>query len=161
MLPKARRIQCVGPRSCVVLADDLCGARYPNSLVRWHQASTSLSFYDAETACIIVLIRSARLTLLVSMLQYYDEIMQFEDNILGMLLGNRPAWQECGAMLEQDVIRTIDDILASVPYVFGDIDPGGDPVGYAVRWGSSHRDPARNSSFNMLFICHARPDAVG
>lgn len=92
------------------------------------QMSANMSFYDAETACIIILLRSARLTLLVSMLQYHDIIMLSDIGGLTTLLGDRTAWAECVALLTQDVVKTIDDILAAVPYAFGDFDQSGTPT---------------------------------
>lgn len=92
------------------------------------QMSANMSFYDAETACIIVLLRSARLTLLVSMLQYHDRIMPADIGGPTTLLGDRTAWAACVAVLTQDVVKTIDDILAAVPYAFGDVDPSGFPT---------------------------------
>ena len=91
------------------------------------QAATNTTIYDAETACIVVLIRSARLTLLVTMLQYCDEILQSVNVGLHLLLGDRTAWEECRDILERDIITTIDDILASVPYALGDVSSSGGP----------------------------------
>lgn len=82
---------------------------------------TGKTYYDAETACTIILIRSARLILLMTMLLYHNK-MQFVDE---GVLGDRLVWAECILVLEQDVTKSIDDILSCVPYALGDIKPSG------------------------------------
>jgi hypothetical protein len=82
--------------------------------------------YDAETACTIILIRSARLILLLSMLLYHGKMQLTTDDEFG-IVGDRAVWAECIPVLEQDVGKTIDDILSMVPYALGDINPNGLP----------------------------------
>lgn len=82
--------------------------------------------YDAETACTIILIRSARLILLLSMLLYHGKMQLAADDEFG-ILGDRAVWAECIPVLEQDVSKTIDDILSMVPYALGDINANGLP----------------------------------
>lgn len=92
------------------------------------QVSAGASFYDAETACIIVLLRTARLTLLVSILQYYEMIQANGSSEDPTTLGDKRAWEECIVLLRNDVITCIEDILSSVPYAFGDVDLNGQPT---------------------------------
>ncbi|KAM0548807.1 hypothetical protein ACHAPJ_009663 [Fusarium lateritium] len=81
--------------------------------------------YDAETACIIILVRSARLILLQSMLLYQSTLQPFDEEE-GYDYG--AMWAESMPLLESDVRKTIDDMLASVPYALGDINPSGMPA---------------------------------
>ncbi|KAK4184343.1 hypothetical protein QBC35DRAFT_506104 [Podospora australis] len=73
-------------------------------------ASRAPQGYDVETACTIILIRSARLILLMSMIAYIPDMADW-----GTLV------------LEQEVDMTINDILACVPYALGDVRPDGQP----------------------------------
>ncbi|KAH7129804.1 hypothetical protein B0J13DRAFT_482093 [Dactylonectria estremocensis] len=82
--------------------------------------------HDAETACIIILVRSARLILLLSILQYHSE-MQLADDGEDDTLGDSEMWAECVQGLKEHVGKTIEDILSSVPYALGDTDTGGVP----------------------------------
>lgn len=66
----------------------------------------SVAHYDAETACTIILIRTARLILLVSMVAYID------------LAGWAP-------VLENEVEMVIGDMLACVPHALGEVDTAG------------------------------------
>lgn len=61
----------------------------------------SVAHYDAETACTIILIRSARLILLMSMIAYID-------------------MAEWTPVLENEVGLVISDMLACVPHALGD-----------------------------------------
>lgn len=90
------------------------------------QMSSSTTHYDAETACIIVLVRSARLILLLTMLLYHGELhvvkgAQGDDSYDDL-------WTECRPVLELDVSKTIEDMLAAVPYALGDINVNGKPT---------------------------------
>ncbi|KAH8657349.1 hypothetical protein BGZ61DRAFT_371385 [Ilyonectria robusta] len=78
-------------------------------------------YYDAETACTIILIRSARLILLMTMLLYHHMMQSVDEGVFG----DRLVWAECILVLEQDVTKSIDDILSCVPYALGDIKPSG------------------------------------
>lgn len=66
----------------------------------------SVAHYDAETACTIILIRSARLILLMSMIAYID-------------------MAEWTPVLENEVEMVISDMLACVPHALGEQDPAG------------------------------------
>lgn len=66
----------------------------------------SVAHYDAETACTIILIRSARLILLVSMIAYID-------------------LAEWTPVLENEVEMVISDMLACVPHALGEMDKTG------------------------------------
>lgn len=66
----------------------------------------SVPYYDAETACTIILIRSARLILLMSMIAYI----------------NMAEWTP---VLEGEVELVINDILACVPHALGEQNPAG------------------------------------
>ncbi|MBE3047390.1 hypothetical protein IMZ48_33730 [Candidatus Bathyarchaeota archaeon] len=72
------------------------------------QIASSMTYYDVETACTIILIRSARLILVMSMIAHIE-------------------MAEWAPFLEQEATMTIDDILACVPYALGDVDPSGMP----------------------------------
>ncbi|KAH8812233.1 hypothetical protein F5884DRAFT_305618 [Xylogone sp. PMI_703] len=90
------------------------------------EIASGQTYYDVETACTIVLIRSARLILVMSMIAYYRK-MQFLDNCQEGMLSGAAVLEECMPVLEQDVGKTIDDILSCMPYALGDIDPNGLP----------------------------------
>ncbi|KAH7161771.1 hypothetical protein EDB81DRAFT_715546 [Dactylonectria macrodidyma] len=94
----------------------------PTALGEMGSGST---FYDAETACIIILVRSARLILLLTMLLYHGKLQSVDDTEEG---GYGAFWAECVPVLEADVGKTIQDMLYSVPYALGDIGPGGMPA---------------------------------
>jgi hypothetical protein len=86
---------------------------------------TGSHYYDPETACTIILIRSSRLILLISMLGYHERM---QPNPSG---GHRPVgarWIDCLPALVHDVRATIDDMLSCVPYALADVDPSGQPV---------------------------------
>ncbi|KAM5349740.1 hypothetical protein ACJ41O_006245 [Fusarium nematophilum] len=85
------------------------------------------TYYDAETACIIILVRSARLILLLTMLLYHSKLRVAHDEEQ-MTLDCNDLWVECISVLKRDVGKTIDDILSSVPYALGDVDPSGAPA---------------------------------
>ncbi|KAK3291422.1 uncharacterized protein B0H64DRAFT_348602 [Chaetomium fimeti] len=84
------------------------------------QVASGTTHYDVETACTIILIRSARLILLVSMITYHYQQEQWGGGI-GTTL------DEYLPFLEMDVAAVIDDILATVPYALGDVGQGGLP----------------------------------
>ncbi|KPM40498.1 hypothetical protein AK830_g6040 [Neonectria ditissima] len=81
-------------------------------------------YYDAETACIIILVRSARLILLLSILLYHSKMQRA--NIAA--LGDMEQWAASVEVLKQHVGKTMDDILSSVPYALGDTDANGLPA---------------------------------
>ncbi|KAF5690488.1 sterol uptake control 2 [Fusarium denticulatum] len=88
------------------------------------EMSAGRMHYDAETACIIILVRSARLILLQTMLLYQTTLLPTEDDD-GCSYNS---WTETVPFLESDVRKTVDDMLAAVPYALGDIDPSGMPA---------------------------------
>lgn len=88
------------------------------------QMGSTGTHYDAETACIIILVRSARLILLLTMLLYHSLQSAYD----GPGDSYSALWAECAPVLESDVSKTIEDMLASVPYAFGDINAGGMPA---------------------------------
>jgi hypothetical protein len=83
--------------------------------------------YDAETACIIILVRSARLILLQSMLLYQTTLQTAEAEQEDEYSSYHAMWAQCVPVLECDVRKCVDDMLASVPYALGDIDSNGMP----------------------------------
>lgn len=83
------------------------------------EVAAGTAHYDAETACTIILIRSARLILLISMITYHYQ-QQDTDPAAALLA-------ECIPFLELDIGMAIDDMLASVPYALGDVGPSGLP----------------------------------
>ncbi|KAJ4303882.1 hypothetical protein N0V88_001480 [Collariella sp. IMI 366227] len=84
------------------------------------EVASGTTHYDVETACTIILIRSARLILLMSMIAHH--YLQDEHNSVGTALA-----EYIIPFLEMDVVVVIDDILACVPYALGDVGPGGLP----------------------------------
>ncbi|RSM05108.1 hypothetical protein CDV31_009742 [Fusarium ambrosium] len=88
------------------------------------EMGSRMTYCDSETACIIILIRSALLILLLTMLAYHSQLqlVQTEDN------SHIDLWAECIPILESDVRRAIDDMLTSVPFALGDVDPTGRPT---------------------------------
>lgn len=101
--------------------------------------ASNATYYDPETACIIILVRSARLILLTSMLVYFGKSQQMATHGGGMGSNEEAygqhhhngVWGECIPLLENDARKTIDDILAAVPYALGDIDQRGLPTSMA------------------------------
>ena len=83
------------------------------------QVASGATHYDVETACTIILIRSARLILLMSMITHHYRQEQGD--------GTGGTLDEYLPFLETDVATVIDDILATVPYALGDVAPGGLP----------------------------------
>ncbi|KPA35895.1 sterol uptake control protein 2 [Fusarium langsethiae] len=85
--------------------------------------------YDAETACIMILVRSARLILLQSMLLYQTtlQMAEAEAEQEDEYSSYHAMWAQCVPVLECDVRKCVDDMLASVPYALGDIDSNGMP----------------------------------
>ncbi|KAH7303079.1 hypothetical protein B0I35DRAFT_472427 [Stachybotrys elegans] len=82
-------------------------------------------YYDPETACTIILIRSSRLILLISMLGYHERVH------LDLRGGHRSVdarWADCLPALEHHVRATIDDMLLCVPYALANVNPSGQPV---------------------------------
>lgn len=105
---------------------DIEAASYWQSMFKGRGTPTALgevaagrTHYDVETACTIILIRSARLILLMSMIARH-RLREQQDSIGATLADYMP-------FLELDVAAVIDDILASVPYALGDVGPGGLP----------------------------------
>lgn len=101
------------------------GRAVPTALGR---VASGTTFYDAETACIIILIRSVRLILLVSMLLYYGKTHGPTADKGFSTVEDSAAWAACAPMLEDDLRKTMDDILSTVPYALGDIDADGRPT---------------------------------
>ncbi|KAI0394504.1 hypothetical protein F5Y17DRAFT_427591 [Xylariaceae sp. FL0594] len=86
------------------------------------------TFYDPKTACIIILIRSARLIMLLSILEYHDSLRVTNDGGDGdqpWSVGDESAWADCVPVLEHSVGLTIDDMLCCVPFALGDLTPDG------------------------------------
>lgn len=83
--------------------------------------------YDAETACIMILVRSARLILLQSMLLYQTTLQTVETEQEDEYSSYHTMWAQCVPILESDVRKCVDDMLGLVPYALGDIDASGMP----------------------------------
>ncbi|KAI0419670.1 hypothetical protein F5X98DRAFT_334648 [Xylaria grammica] len=96
------------------------------------QLATEATCYDAKTACIIILIRSARLILLLSILEYYDVIRISSCEAEDWRVGDRAAWENCTPILKQNIRLTIDDMLYCVPFAMGDLGPSKSPDGAAA-----------------------------
>ena len=93
------------------------------------QVAHSQMYYDTGTACTIILMRSARLILLWTLLLYSTKMHSMDDRDYGRqnILDHNTIWDEFIPILEQDLRKTIDDLLSSVPYALGDISPDGIP----------------------------------
>lgn len=105
---------------------DVEAADYWHSMFKGRGSPTALgevasgtTHYDVETACTIILIRSARLILLMSMIAHH--YLHEQRTSIGVSLA------EYIPFLEMDVTAVLDDILASVPYALGDVGRGGLP----------------------------------
>ncbi|TGJ79739.1 hypothetical protein E0Z10_g9025 [Xylaria hypoxylon] len=96
------------------------------------ELAAGTSYYDPKTACIMILIRSARLVLLLSILEYYDVIQISCSKSETWRVGDQAAWTHCIPILEQNIRLTINDMLYCVPFAMGDLDPGGSPDGAAA-----------------------------
>lgn len=90
------------------------------------EVATSGTFFDPETACTIILVRTARLVLLLSILEYCQRAISLngtED------VGNTSAvGAELVSFLEQNTRSTIDDMVSLVPFALGDVDSDGRAV---------------------------------
>jgi hypothetical protein len=116
-----------------------------------------MSYCDPQTACTIVLVRSARLIMLISILTYHAS-MQLADENGPALVGDTAAWATWVPTLQADVHKTIDDVLACVPFCLGDVDPNGQPttMTYDGAGAIMIHQPLR-----LLTSCaYARPDQV-
>ncbi|CRK41810.1 hypothetical protein BN1723_005203 [Verticillium longisporum] len=91
------------------------------------QVASGMTSYDADTAWIIILIRSPRLILLLTMLLYYGKT-QTGPVAFRSTQEDSAAWEACVSFLEDDARKTIDDILHSVPYPLGDLSSDGQPA---------------------------------
>ncbi|CRK41797.1 hypothetical protein BN1723_005190 [Verticillium longisporum] len=91
------------------------------------QVASGMTSYDADTACIIILIRSPRLILLLTMLLYYGKT-QTGPVAFRSTQEDSAAWEACVSFLEDDVRKTIDDIIYSVPYALGNPSSDGQPA---------------------------------
>ncbi|KAI1432487.1 hypothetical protein GGR50DRAFT_674089 [Xylaria sp. CBS 124048] len=90
--------------------------------------ATRGAYCDPRTACIIILIRAARLVLLISILEYHDSIQTSCGEDETWRFGDPTAWANCIDMLEKNVRVAIDDMLYCVPFAMGDLGPDGTPV---------------------------------
>ncbi|KAI0521078.1 hypothetical protein F5B22DRAFT_653490 [Xylaria bambusicola] len=92
------------------------------------ELATRGTYYDPKTACIIILVRAARLILLLSILEYYDVINMSCGETETWRLGDKTAWANCIPVLETTIRLAIDDMLYCVPFAMGDRGPDGGPV---------------------------------
>ena len=116
------------------------------------EVGTKMTYCDPPTACTIILVRSARLILLLSLLTYHN-MMSLGD---AGSCGDMAAWEHWLPTLHGDVHKTIDDILACVPFVLGDVDPkSGQPkVSYDGAGAIVITQPMRL----VTYCAYARPD---
>ncbi|KAI0118237.1 hypothetical protein GGR51DRAFT_207893 [Nemania sp. FL0031] len=98
------------------------------SIAALGELATGSTYYDPKTACIIILIRSARLILLLSILEYYDAMQSSCSDTEAWRVGDRAAWENCIPVLEHTIRLAIDDMLYCVPFALGDLGPDGSPV---------------------------------
>ncbi|KAK9791695.1 hypothetical protein SCARD494_07484 [Seiridium cardinale] len=92
------------------------------------EVATKAKFYDPETACTIILVRSARLVLLLTILEHYESTRVSSSDTEHGAIDEASAWMECVPILKQNIGSTIDDMLRSVPFAMGDLDANGHPV---------------------------------
>ncbi|KAI0204188.1 hypothetical protein F4808DRAFT_448873 [Astrocystis sublimbata] len=92
------------------------------------QLAANSDYCDSKTACIIILVRSARLILLLSILEYYDSIVISYKETETWRVGNQVAWVSCIPILKENIRLTVDDMLYSVPFAMGDRGPDGSPL---------------------------------
>lgn len=90
--------------------------------------ATSATFYDPETACTIILVRSARLVLLSSILEHYESTQALSSNTRTEGISEETGWAEFLPILVQNTRSAIDDMLWCVPFALGDMDENGHPV---------------------------------
>ncbi|KAM7211617.1 hypothetical protein V8F06_013002 [Rhypophila decipiens] len=96
------------------------------------QISSRGTHYDVETACTVILIRSARLILMMSLIAYYHQMLNMACHLTkpplpdledqGHIMQILALLSQCEPLLSSDVTKTIDDMLACVPYALGEID---------------------------------------
>ncbi|KAI1421793.1 hypothetical protein F5Y12DRAFT_668716 [Xylaria sp. FL1777] len=92
------------------------------------EIATGTTYYDPKTACIIILVRAARMILLLSILEYYDVIRVSCREADTWRVGDQAAWANCIPILEKNIRLAIDDMLYCVPFAMGDLGPDGSPV---------------------------------
>lgn len=114
-----------------------------------------MNYCDPQTACTIILVRSARLIMGLSILAYHAS-MQLGDPSGPKLVGDSATWTHWIPTLQSDVHKTIDDILACVPFALGDIDPNGQPttMTYDGAGAIMIHQPLRL----VTYCVYARPD---
>lgn len=95
------------------------------------EVATKAKYYDPKTACTIILVRSARLVLLLGILEYYGRTQVAKNYKI------EPGDEDSGArvasvlLLEVSTRSTIDDMLSSVPFAMGDVDTNGNAISMA------------------------------
>jgi hypothetical protein len=95
------------------------------------QVAIRATYYDPETACTIILVRSARLVLLLSILEHYEYTQTASETVEAMDCHTTTACAESLLVLKQSVHATIDDMLWCVPFALGDLDVHGRAVSMA------------------------------
>ncbi|KAI0968931.1 hypothetical protein F4678DRAFT_192316 [Xylaria arbuscula] len=92
------------------------------------ELATGGTYYDPKSACIIILVRAARMILLLSILEYHDVIRVSSSEAETWRVGDQAAWADCIPILEKTIRLAIDDMLYCVPFAMGDLGPDGRPV---------------------------------
>ena len=118
------------------------------------EVGVQLTDCDPPTACTIILVRSARLILLLSLLTYHNMMQVADDDTFG----DMAAWDHWLPTLHGDIHRSIDDILACVPFVLGDVGSNGQPstVTYDGAGAIVITQPLRL----VTFCPYAKPEQV-
>lgn len=116
-----------------------------------------MNYCDPQTACTIILVRSARLIMVISILTYHAS-MQMGDGNGPVLVGDSATWTHWIPTLQSDAHKTIDDILACVPFALGDVAPNGQPttMTYDGAGAIMIHQPLRL----VTFSAYARPDQI-
>ncbi|KAI1309563.1 hypothetical protein F5Y03DRAFT_65523 [Xylaria venustula] len=91
------------------------------------ELATGGTYYDPKTACIIILVRAARMIMLMSLLEYHD-VIRVSSGTETWRVGDQAAWAECIPILQKNIRLAIDDMLYCVPFAMGDLGPDGRPV---------------------------------
>jgi hypothetical protein len=92
------------------------------------------------------------------MLQYYAMVLAGEINEHSTTQGDRVAWENCSSLLKADVKKCINDILASVPYAFGDVDMHGQPT--SIMYDGAAGIIILHSIRWLTFCSYASPEQV-
>ncbi|KAI1171319.1 hypothetical protein F4777DRAFT_566027 [Nemania sp. FL0916] len=84
---------------------------------------TAANYHDPKTAVIIILIRTARLILLSSILEYYGAMQASYEKNKAWRVGDPEGWANCIPFLEKTIRLAVDDMIHCVSFALGDLNP--------------------------------------